>query len=87
MNIVFLMGEILEIEKFKNIIDSKNDRKSRIAMKVKLLDGNIIKAICYDEIADYILRNDYLKKVVFIKGKLESSSKEIQVVIHYVKKY
>lgn len=85
MNIGFFIGKILEIEKFKFIINSKDGRKSRIVIKVELLDGNIIKAIAYDETADYILRNDYFEKEVFIKGRLECVLKEMQVVIHYIK--
>lgn len=71
MNIGFFIGKILEIEKFKFIINSKDGRKSRIVINVELLDGNIIKAIAYDETADYILRNNYFEKEVFIKGRLE----------------
>lgn len=85
MNIGFFIGKILEIEKFKFIINSKDRRKSRIVINVELLDGNIIKAIAYDETADYILRNDYFEKEVFIKGRLECVLKEMQVVIHYIK--
>ena len=85
MNIGFFIGKILEIEKFKFIINSKDGRKSRIVINVELLDGNIIKAIAYDETADYILRNDYFEKEVFIKGRLECVLKEMQVVIHYIK--
>ena len=85
MNIGFFIGKILEIEKFKFIINSKDRRKSRIVINVELLDGNIIKAIAYDETADYILRNDYFEKEVFIKGRLECILKEMQVVIHYIK--
>ena len=85
MNIGFFIGKILEIEKFKFIINSKDGRKSRIVIKVELLDGKIIKAIAYDETADYILRNDYFEKEVFIKGRLECILKEMQVVIHYIK--
>ena len=86
MNECFFIGEVIEVGKFKFILNSKIKHKSEIILKVKLFDGNSINAIAYDEKADYILRNDFLTSIVFIQGRLEDRPKEIQINILYIEK-
>lgn len=66
MNVCFFIGEVLEIGKFKFIVNPKIHFKSEITMKIKLIDGNIISVIAYNEVADYILRNNFFKSKVMV---------------------
>lgn len=87
MNICFMMGTIVEIERFKFILNKQTKHKSRVAMRIKLIDGKIIEVIAYDQMADYILRNEFLNSVVFVQGELESKSRrEIIINAYYIEK-
>lgn len=86
MNECFFIGNVIEIGKFKFIVNSKIKYKSKITMKIKLLDGNIINGIAYNEVADYILRNNFLKSTVFIQGILRNKTKELQINIYNITK-
>ena len=59
--------------------------QSVIEMKIELVKGGILKAIAYDEKADYVLRNNFQGKVVFINGKARpefaTNRKDINVII------
>ena len=79
MNKCFLIGKIIEIEKFKFIISKKSTNKSQIVLKIKLIDGTIVNTIAYDEVADYILRNNFSLNKVYIQGRIENSSNNMQV--------
>lgn len=86
MNECFFIGNVIEVGKFKFIINPEIQYKSEIITKIKLLDGNIIKVVAYDEVADYILRNNLMNSTVFIRGKLRNKSKELQINISHIKK-
>ncbi len=86
MNVCFFIGEVLEIGKFKFIVNPKIHFKSEITMKIKLIDGNIISVIAYNEVADYILRNNFFKSKVFMQGNLRSSTKKIYINIYHIVK-
>lgn len=70
MNEVHCLGEVIDIGKFKFIYGRNLPYKSVINMEVKLVDGQIITARGYDEIADDILRNEF--KFVYIYGQLRT---------------
>lgn len=86
MNKCFFIGYVIEVGRFRFILNSETKYKSEIIIKIKLLDGNIINAVGYDDIADYILRNNFLTKTVLVQGRLKCESKEIQIVINYIEK-
>jgi len=77
MNEVFLIGKIIEQSNFRFILNNKH--KSEICMKIKTLDGNIINLIAYDKSADYIVRNNFLNKMVFMQGKINSVLKKVNI--------
>ena len=97
MNEVFIIGKVIETSPFKFIIYKKQKNKdtkpkkifekhqSVIEMKIELAKGGILKAIAYDEKADYVLRNNFQGKVVFINGKARpefaTNRKDINVII------
>ncbi len=84
MNISFFIGNVVKIEDFKFILDSKK-HKSKISLKLKLLDKNEIKVVAYDETADYVLRNVSLGNILFIQGKLKQELAEIIVIVKFIK--
>ena len=97
MNEVFIIGKVAEISPFKFIIYEKPKNKdtkpkkifekhqSVIEMKIELVKGDALKAIAYDEKADYVLRNDFQGKIVFINGKARQKNvtnrRDINVII------
>ena len=86
MNKCFFMGNVVEVQKFKFILNKNKKHKSEITLKVKLLDGNYINAIAYDEVADYVLRNNFSNNMVCIQGSLEQNAKVVHAVIKYIEK-
>ena len=72
MNIGFFIGKILEIEKFKFIINSKDRRKSRIVINVELLDGNVENVIAYNKKAEECYRKLEKGGLVNILGELDT---------------
>lgn len=84
MNECFFIGTIIEKEKFKFILNEKH--KSKIEMKIKLIDGNIVKIVAYDEKADYIFRNNFTDDMVFIQGKIKNKNKQLIIIIKYIEK-
>lgn len=85
MNIGFFIGDVINESNFKFIINQKEKHKSKLELEIKLLDGNIITAIGYDEKADYLLRKDFLEKRVFVQGKLINDKKKTKIVINFIK--
>ena len=86
MNECFFIGNVIEIGKFKFILNQKIKHKSKIQIKVKLFDGNLVDAVAYDETADYIFRNDFNKTTVFIQGKIRNEANKLNIKIDYIKK-
>ena len=85
MNKCFFIGKIIKNNGFKFILNKKN--KSKIEMKIKLADENILKIIAYDEKADFIFRNNFnLNDIVFVQGKLRKKDKELVIIINYIEK-
>lgn len=84
MNISFFIGNVVNIENFKFILNSKK-HKSKIALNLKLLDKNTIKVVAYDETADYVLRNVSVGNTIFVQGKLRQELAEIIVIIKFIR--
>ena len=79
MNRCFVIGKIIEKGNFKFILNKKIKHKSRIEVKIKLQRGNIVQAVAFDSIADYVLRKKL--KNVFIYGSLRNIDKQLKVEI------
>ena len=86
MNKFLCMGTIIEIGKFKFILKSEIKYKSEIKIKIKLFDGNMINAVAYDKVADYILRNKLLNVTAILEGVLTCEAKGIYMNIYYIEK-
>jgi len=70
MNRGFFLGKVLSIGKFKFIYGENLIHKSMIELTVELFDGNIVIFRGYDNIADYILQNEF--EFVYIEGILRT---------------
>ena len=45
-----------------------------------------LNAVAYDEVADYILRNNFKNDTVYIQGRVQSNLEGVLVNIKYIKK-
>ena len=88
MNKCFLIANIVKNEGFKFIIKKKSKHKSAVVLQIKLRNGSIFKAIGYDEVADYILRQNIQSGLIAIMGKLrqDKRSRQTYIKIEYIKK-
>ena len=89
MNKCFLIANIVKNEGFKFIIKKKSKHKSTVTLQIKLRNGSIFKAIGYDEVADYILRQNIKTGFIAIIGKLrqnEKTKRDYYIKIEYIKK-
>ncbi len=84
MNECFFIGEIIETNGFKFILNKSH--KSKIEMKLKLIDKNILSVIAYDEKADYIFRNNFSGDKVCIQGRLKEENKQLIIIVKYIEK-
>ena len=76
MNKCFFIGELEKKDELKFIYKEDKTHKSIIICNLKLLDGNIITVLGYDEIADYIYKKE--PNLVLIYGTiLENMQVEI----------
>ncbi len=73
MNEVFIIGKVIEKGDFKFIL-KKGKHKSKIELTIKLLDGNIVTAIAYDKLADFVYRKNF--ELVNIYGELKGKNSE-----------
>ena len=71
MNEVFLIGKIITEIKFDFILNSK--KKSIVRFYIETLDGEKIKIVGYDEIADFCYKKLYIGKSVFVYGSYTSN--------------
>ena len=70
MNEVFLIGKIITEIKFDFILNSK--KKSIARFYIETLDGEKIKTVGYDNIADFCYKKLYIGKSVFVYGSYTS---------------
>ncbi len=77
MNICVLIGKIISEIEFKFVINSKN--KSIVYFDIELQNKNVVKAVAYDDKADYIYRK-IKNKNVLIEGQLRDNYIEIQYI-------
>ena len=72
MNEVFLIGKVIGNIEYKFMLEKNKTAKA--ILKLKLLDKTAIKAIGYNDIADFCLRHLKIKDTVIIYGELEENS-------------
>ena len=82
MNIVIISGKMVSNVDFKFIyIKDKKERYTSIAMcKLKLDNGSIVDIYGYDDVADYLYRNNL--EYVFIEGRVDNKMK---IEVRFVK--
>jgi len=81
MNIVIISGKIISEVDFNFVYNkNKKEKHTSIAMcKLKLDNDNIIDVYGYDEVADYLYRNN--EKYLSIEGRIDTN---MMVEIIYV---
>lgn len=84
MNKCFFIGKLIEKENLKFILNKKKKHKSQIIGKMQLLDETIINIIGYDEMADYMYRNEL--EYIYISGSLIEINNLFFVEIEEIKK-
>ena len=81
MNVVFLIGNIVNEIEFKFIINSKN---ISIAMfNIETDDKQVIKIKAYNELADYCYSKLEKSKRVFIYGKIAENNVIVKAIYQY----
>ncbi len=81
MNKCFFMGRIITDVDFKFMLDNKNDSIS--TFNIELSNTSIIKAITFNERADYSYRKLEKEDIVLIEGRLDSM---LNVIVQEVEK-
>lgn len=84
MNKCFFIGKVIEKGDFRFILNKKKKHKSQITGKAQLLDETIINFIGYDEMADYIYRNEF--EYIYMSGSLIELNKNLFIEIEEIKK-
>lgn len=69
MNEVFLIGKIIKEIEYKFMLEKGKNAKAVVYLE--LLDKTNVKAIAYNENADYVLQNIKKNDIVFVYGTLE----------------
>ncbi len=82
MNEGCFLGEVIYVDKFKFVYGNDLTHKAMIEILVKLADKQELTFRGYDDIADYILRNEF--EFVYIEGQLRGEGyieiKEIEKI-------
>lgn len=81
MNLCFVIGKIINDIDFKFILSGKH--KSIVLLKLKLINGSIIEARAYDEVADCCYRLLKKNEIVLIEGRLDT---KMYIVLKRVEK-
>ncbi len=84
MNKCFFIGKMIEKENLKFILNKKKKHKSQITGKMQLLDETIVNFVGYDEMADYIYRNEF--EYIYISGSLIELNNLFYIEIEEIKK-
>ena len=81
MNLVYLIGKIIDNIKYDFIINSKN--KAIVTFKIKTIDGTILNIKGYNEKSDYCYRKLENSDKVFIEGYINNN---YEIIIKCIKK-
>lgn len=82
MNYCFILGKIINDVDIEFILESKH--YSIVLLKLILLNGSVIEALAYNEVADYCYRYFKRNDLILIKGKINSKMK---IVIKNLEKF
>ena len=77
MNEIYIIGTINEKIEFKFVVNNKR-YFSKVKFKLKTLDKQILKIVCYNDVADLILKNIKERDKIIIRGRINSKS-EIEI--------
>lgn len=81
MNLVCILGKIINEIEFKIIIKNKN--KAIAIFKVKLLDDTIVTVEAYNEKADYCYSKLNKNDTIYIQGYINS---KMQIIVKDIEK-
>ncbi len=74
MNEIYIIGTINGKIEFKFVVNNKR-YFSKVKFKLKTLDKQILKIVCYNDVADLILKNIKERDKIIIRGRINSKSK------------
>ncbi len=77
MNEIYIIGTINGKIEFKFVVNNKR-YFSKVKFKLKTLDKQILKIVCYNDVADLILKNIKERDKIIIRGRINSKS-EIEI--------
>ena len=77
MNEIYIIGTINGKIEFKFVVNNKR-YFSKVKFKIKTLDKQILKIVCYNDVADLILKNIKERDKIIIRGRINSKS-EIEI--------
>ncbi len=82
MNEVFLIGRVIREIEYKFMLEKGKNAKA--VAYLELLDKTDVKAIAYNENADYVLQNVKKNDIVFVYGTLESATVIIKKMLLFM---
>lgn len=82
MNICFFTGEKINEGTFKFIISKNIKHKSQYTFKLKVDNETVIDVICYDNVADYMVKQEF--KYIVIIGSIETIDEKIYINLRTV---
>lgn len=82
MNEVFLIGRVIREIEYKFMLEKGKNAKA--VAYLELLDKTDVKAIEYNENADYVLQNVKKNDIVFVYGTLESATVIIKKMLLFM---
>lgn len=77
MNEIYIIGTINGKIEFKFVVNNKR-YFSKVKFKLKTLDKQILKIVCYNDVTDLILKNIKERDKIIIRGRINSKS-EIEI--------
>ena len=77
MNEIYIIGTINGKIEFKFVVNNKR-YFSKVKFKLKTVDKQILKIVCYNDVADLILKNIKERDKIIIRGRINSKS-EIEI--------
>ncbi len=77
MNEIYIIGTINGKIEFRFVVNNKR-YFSKVKFKLKTLDKQILKIVCYNDVADLILKNIKERDKIIIRGRINSKS-EIEI--------
>ena len=77
MNEIYIIGTINGKIEFRFVVNNKR-YFSKVKFKLKTLDKQTLKIVCYNDVADSILKSIKERDKIIIRGRINSKS-EIEI--------